>query len=524
LNQTRIQDDNWRDGTIVIDRGDHGSSVVLDEAAKRGVATVIDGKALDTKKDRRFAAGERVAITSENVLDTVLHRLENPNLAEMIDALKNKNRCRDLMKSQYPSFFHRLVPLSELPNLELPPGRKYVVKPNRGYFATAIKIVDASSDLEQIRGEIEADVKRNSAVFASTVLSDADVIVEDFIEGEEYAVDMFFDAEGKPVIVNIYHHPIPENPDYLHALYYTSKPIFDDYHDLFIGWFEKLNQTLNATGFPVHGEFRVTESGVMPIELNPLRFGGDGLIDLAFHAFGFNPYEAFVRDQAPDWPTIWQGREEKIYTWMMGYVGTDVDVQSHRPDRGAFESLFSNILSDALLNYEAHLGFSVVYSEETDIEAVHRLVNTDFKEFFLGSEAFSEQAISELYRSGVLLHLKPGERIWNEGDVGDYALLVIDGAVEVLHPTTGSEVLLDRIGPQMVVGEYAVMDGRPRSASAQVGPEGCTAMRITGEAFRKLLRDAPGLFEELYWQQQMRIRKMNRRLAELEDRLAELTK
>lgn len=512
--------DHAHAGTIVIDRGDHGSSVVLDEASNRGVATVLDGKELDAKEGRRFAPGERVAITSENVLDTVLKRLEDPALADMIDALKNKNRCRDLMNAQYPDFFHRLVALSDLPTLKLPPDRKFVVKPNRGYFATAIKIINSDSDLAQIRKEIEADVKRNSAVFASTVLSDADVIVEDFIEGEEYAVDMFFDRSGKPVIVNIYHHPIPENPDYLHALYYTSKPIFDDYHDLFIGWFEKLNETLNARGFPVHGEFRVTRDGVMPIELNPLRFGGDGLIDLAFHAFGFNPYQAFVRDEAPDWNAIWKGREEKIYTWMMGYVGTDIDVQSHRPDRGAFESLFSNILSDALLNYEAHLGFSVVYSEETDIETVHRLVNTDFKEFFLGAEAFSEQALSELYRSGVLLHLKPGERIWEEGDVGDYALLVIEGSVEVLHPAAETEVLLDTIGPQMVVGEYAVMDGRPRSASARVGPDGCTAMRITGEAFRKLLRDAPGLFEELYWQQQMRIRKMNRRIADLEAALA----
>jgi CRP-like cAMP-binding protein len=323
--------------------------------------------------------------------------------------------------------------------------------------------------------------------------------------------------------MNIYHHPIPDNPDYLHALYYTSKPVFDLLYDDLIAWFEELNTTLKATSFPIHAEFRLTDAGIVPIELNPLRYGGDGLIDLAYHAFGLNPYEAYFEDFAPDWDAIWNGRERKIYTWMMGYVGTDVDVLSHRPDIGAFQSLFSNILSDTLLNYEAHLGFSVVYSEETDIETVRRLVNTDFKKFFLGTEAFSEDALAELYRSGVRVHWDGGAWVWSEGDVGDYILLIIEGAVDVFHKNDdGKEVFLDRIGERSVVGEFAVMDGRPRSAAVRAGPDGCVAMKVTGEAFRKLLRSAPGLFEELYWQQQVRIRKMNKRIGDLEAKVEAL--
>ena len=397
-----------------------------------------------------------------------------------------------------------------------------MVKPNRGYFATAIKMVDSTSDLAAVRDEIEADVHKNAEVFAQTVLSDADVIIEDFIEGEEYAVDMFYDGNGKPVIVNLFHHPIPDNPDYLHALYYTSKPIFDALHDRLIDWFAYLNETLKARDFPIHAEFRVSEAGITPIELNPLRYGGDGLVDLSYHAFGINAYAAFFEGEPPDWPRVWDGREDKIYTWMMGYVGTQVDVASHRPNIGAFQSLFTNILSDTVLNYEAHLGFSVIYSEESDLAAVNELVNTDFKALFLGQEMFSEEALARLYRSGVMLHLVAGDRVWREGDVGDFLLLVTEGSLDVMHEASdGPDVLLDTIGPRSVVGEYAVMDGRPRTAGVLVGPDGCTAVRINGEAFRKLLRDAPGLFEELYWQQQMRIRKMNKRIGDLE---AELTK
>jgi CRP-like cAMP-binding protein len=508
---------------IVIDRTDHGVSVVLEETQRQGAAEVLDGTQLTEDVARRFGPGERVLITSENVLDPVLQRLDDPGRAALIRSLKDKHRCREMMAAHYPDLFFRRVALDRLEELDLPAGRRFVVKPNRGYFATAVKIVDADSDLAAVRDAIAAEVARNAAVFAPSVLSDADVVVEEFIDGEEYAVDMFFDGAGKPVIVNLYHHPIPENPDYLHALYYTSKPVFDALHDRLIDWFAVLNETLGARDFPIHGEFRLGSKGLVPIELNPLRFGGDGLAELAYHAFGINPYIAFATGTAPDWPTLWRGREDRIYTWMMGYVGSEVDVASHRPNIGAFQSLFANILSDTLLNYEAHLGFSVVYSEERDMDRVHRLVNTDFQRFFQGSEAYSDDALDALYRAGVRVAWPAGMRVWEEGDIGDFILLVMEGALEVRHGAPdGAEILLDSVGPRSVVGEFAVIDGRPRSAGVRAGPDGCVAMRVTGPAFRKLLREAPGLFEELYWQQQIRIRKMNRRLGELEAELRAL--
>jgi hypothetical protein len=512
-------------GSVIVDRSDHGGSLVLDATVSDGIAEVLDGTELAARTERRFGPEDPVVITSENVLDAVLRRLDDPARHEQITALKNKDRCRAMLAERYPDFFYRRVALADLPGLQLPEGRRLVVKPNRGYFATAVKIVDSTSDLAQIRAEIEAEVKRNAAVFADSVLSDAEVLVEDFLDGDEYAVDLFYDSAGEPVIVNIYHHPIPENPNYLHALYYSSKRDFDRLHEPLIEWFRDLNRTLGARRFPIHGEFRLGSGGLVPIELNPLRFGGDGLVELAYHAYGINPYAAFIDEVAPDWPAIWRDRADRIYIWMMGYVGTDVDIASHRPNIGAFQSLFANILSDSLLNYQSHLGFSVIYSEETDPARIDELVNTDFQAFFQGNEAFSEDSLEMLYRSGMRLRLAPGERVWEAGDIGDYALLVIEGALEVWHPSedgTEAEFLLDRIDPRSVAGEYAVMDGRPRSAAVRAGPGGCVASKITGPAFRRLLREAPGLFEELYWQQQSRIRKMNKRIGALEAELAAL--
>jgi len=483
------------------------------------VAAVLEGDDFAVDPDRRFRASDKIAITSENVLDPVLKRLDDPHRCQTIAALKDKSRCREMLSTLYPDFYFKRATLDELDQITLPPDRTFVIKPNKGYFATAIKYVTSETDLREIRDEITDELKRKSEIFADTVLSDNEVIIEAFIEGEEYAVDMFFTSDGEPAIVNIYHHPIPENPDYLHALYYSSKPVFDALHDRFVDWFRTLNKTLKATSFPIHGEFRLTETGISPIELNPLRFGGDGLIDLAYHAFGLNPYDAFFKDQAPDWDALWKGREEKIFTWMMGYVGTDVDVASHRPDMGRFQNLFTKVLSDTMLDYQSSMGFSVIYAEETDMEAVHHLVNLEFREFFLGSDKFSDAALSQLYRSGVRIEFDPHETIWHEGDFGDYVLLIITGALDVVHGQNGSEVHLDTLGPKSAVGEFTVMDGRPRSATVRAGPGGCLAMKINGSAFRSVLRQSPDLFEELYWQQQTRIRRMNHRLGELEERL-----
>lgn len=507
---------------IVVDESDHGGSLVLDAIKHSGVADVVDGPKFEAMARTEDFADDKLVITSENALNLILEHLAESPRRDAIATLKDKARCREMLKDVYPDFFFERVATADLASVELPPEGQFVVKPNKGYFATAIKYVDASTDLSVVRDEIQSEVAQRANHFEETVISADEVVIEGFISGEEYAVDMFYNADGEPVIINIYHHPIPDNPDYLHALYYTSKSVFDEMHDRFVDWFAALNRQLKASSFPIHAEFRLDGETLMPIELNPLRYGGDGLVDICYHAFGFNPFAIFFADSAPDWSDIWDGRDDKFFVWMLGYVGTDIDVASHRPDMGRFQGMFNKVLSDSVLNYQSSPGFSVVYAEEESLEDIYRLVNVDFRKFFMGDEAFSEQALIQLYRSGVRVTYPPEAKIWDEGDHGDYALLIVSGTVEVLQPSEDGEVVLDTIGAESAVGEFSVMDGRPRSAGARAGTEGCTAMRVSGASFRGLLRQSADLFEELYWQQQTRLRKMNKRIGELESRLREL--
>jgi CRP-like cAMP-binding protein len=68
---------------------------------------------------------------------------------------------------------------------------------------------------------------------------------------------------------------------------------------------------------------------------------------------------------------------------------------------------------------------------------------------------------------------KPGELVLTEGTPGDGLYVVLEGEIEVFMPERApsgghraSRVRLNRLGPGRCLGEYGLIDDRPRSASA----------------------------------------------------------
>ncbi len=66
------------------------------------------------------------------------------------------------------------------------------------------------------------------------------------------------------------------------------------------------------------------------------------------------------------------------------------------------------------------------------------------------------------------LHVPAGTPLFFEGDVGDFAYLVVAGEIEIVVRRDGRDVVLARRGPGEVIGEMALLDGGGRSASARV--------------------------------------------------------
>ncbi len=85
--------------------------------------------------------------------------------------------------------------------------------------------------------------------------------------------------------------------------------------------------------------------------------------------------------------------------------------------------------------------------------------------------------------------MKAGETIFMEGDEGNLAYILQDGEVEVFKEIDGEEKILGTIGPGAIFGEMALIDSKPRMASARASA-GCTIICVTRAMFDAKLKSA----------------------------------
>lgn len=79
-----------------------------------------------------------------------------------------------------------------------------------------------------------------------------------------------------------------------------------------------------------------------------------------------------------------------------------------------------------------------------------------------------------------------------QGDEGDAMYLVLEGEVRVRIGTTGNEKILATLGAGDAFGEMSLFDKGKRSADV-VANSDATLLKITAEAFERLVKDAPEL-------------------------------
>lgn len=108
-----------------------------------------------------------------------------------------------------------------------------------------------------------------------------------------------------------------------------------------------------------------------------------------------------------------------------------------------------------------------------------------------------------------------GEIIFREGDPGDSLHIVIEGGVRVsvLSPA-GEEVTVALLGPGEFVGDLALLDGRPRSASA-IAAQPTRTLVVTRDDFRQWLSERPRAAFALLEALSLRLRRTDEALADL---------
>jgi hypothetical protein len=86
----------------------------------------------------------------------------------------------------------------------------------------------------------------------------------------------------------------------------------------------------------------------------------------------------------------------------------------------------------------------------------------------------------------------PDQILVMEGDPGDDAFIILSGSIRVvLKAGTANEVLVSERGAGDIMGEMAVLDPAPRSATLRAGAGGVRVLAISGTTLREALRTDP---------------------------------
>ena len=345
---------------------------------------VLSTEAL-ASSDIRFGIKDKLYVPSETALSTVLDKLDDLDAKRGILMLKDKYKCREALSDMYPDFYFRKCGILDLFEMD-PPHKKIAIKPQRGFFGTGVRFADIDSDMTAIAEQVTNDIKSNGRFFPESVLSTQDILLEEYVEGEEYAVDMFYDSNGNAEIMNIYHHPEPAIKEYAHLMYYSNKELFDRYLEEFTILFKELGKHMNLVNFPIHAEFKRSHERFIPIEFNPMRYGGFGLADLGFLSYEKQAISCYFQNSHVDWQQIWNSRQERNYAFVLAYNGKDVDISTQKPLHKSFRqhlNRYASVMDYVQLDHQSNPVFAIAYVQTDDYQQLMELLNTDFNDFFI---------------------------------------------------------------------------------------------------------------------------------------------
>jgi len=91
---------------------------------------------------------------------------------------------------------------------------------------------------------------------------------------------------------------------------------------------------------------------------------------------------------------------------------------------------------------------------------------------------------------------RAGERLFEKGDEGDAAFIVLDGEVEVLVPTDGGEQSVAILGTGEIFGELAVICDQTRSSAIAARSE-IETLRLDRDVVLNLMREFPDILLEM---------------------------
>ncbi len=90
----------------------------------------------------------------------------------------------------------------------------------------------------------------------------------------------------------------------------------------------------------------------------------------------------------------------------------------------------------------------------------------------------------------------PGDVVVRQGDIGDAAYVVLEGAADVLVDTPQGPLKVAELGRNDLIGEIAILIDAPRTATVSVTAP-MTALRISKDLFFRLVTEFPQMAIEV---------------------------
>jgi len=123
----------------------------------------------------------------------------------------------------------------------------------------------------------------------------------------------------------------------------------------------------------------------------------------------------------------------------------------------------------------------------------------------------SDDDLTRICSVSTTVRLSPGEVLFREGERGDRAFLVASGEVDILKATAAREALLAVRSAGEVIGEMALLEAAPRSATVRARTA-TELVSIPGGALDDLLATSPTAARTVFGLLTRRVRETNDRL------------
>lgn len=121
-------------------------------------------------------------------------------------------------------------------------------------------------------------------------------------------------------------------------------------------------------------------------------------------------------------------------------------------------------------------------------------------------------AASQQRTPGARLIIRRGQRLFSEGDAADAAFMIQKGRMEVTKRVRDDETVLALLGPGDIVGEMALIDDMPRSASVRA-VEDTLLLRVSKENFQDRLQALDPVYRAILNRLSNRLRQQSIELA-----------